>query len=218
MKQRCIEPLHLITLIGCFFTIVAIGVQVWALNKGFIMSDEGWFSCLLKGRPTNLVTQFHLLFGGIFTTNLLAARVLAYVLKLVGALILSWGAYKYSLMTQKELPIKKEYLLFVFFAIFGQLTLGPISLNYTLLALVMAELSVGFLLLGLSSSRYYYIASGFFCALLFPVKVTALAVAPISLIVIIIMQRDWKWESISFYIIRLSDILCHCNCDSGCGY
>ena len=174
-------------LISCASFIMVM--QFWALNKGYVMSDEGWFSILLRDQPAErLATQYHLLFGGIFNNNLYATRVCAWILEVVAAAIMSFGIFKY-----RKCVDTTEFLKCFSCIIIGYSVLGPISINYAVLTLIVGELSLGFLLLGVCSQKtFYYFLCGFFIATLFPIKITAVVVIPLILLVMCYCERGFK--------------------------
>lgn len=122
---------------------VTISLQIWALNKALILSDDGWFACLLRDHPKDISTQYHLLFGGVLRENLLASRAFAYVLKILSIFVLSLGAVYFKASLQKNNAMNFKYIFWAFSFLFvGQMDLGQTSLNYASLTLFIIELSL----------------------------------------------------------------------------
>lgn len=183
-------------------TLITLSVQFWALNKGLIMSDDGWFACLLRDQPTNLVTQYHLLFGNLFHNSIYAQRLFAFVVKVISIIVLSWGMTTFYLSSKTS--EFNRITLFVFFfciIVLGQMTLGPLSVSYAYLSLFVVESSLGLLLIALAKNSYIVFGlSGFIFAFLFPIKITALLAAPLFILVIYCCVPQKKDGSIVAFI------------------
>ena len=192
------------TYLGCTFIVAtAMCLQAWGLNKGLILSDEGWFACLLKDHPKNLATQFQLLFGGLFGTRLLASRVLAFLLKLLGAVMLSLGAACF-VKSEKEKVSSKAFGTALLFVFIGQIGLGPISLNYVTLSLIITEIALGLILLGIGNDfPIFLVFGGIVIWFIVPVKITASLVIPAIGVLAFLLSKNRKWRNVLFLLFGI---------------
>lgn len=187
-----------------FYAIVSIIVliaQFWALNKGLIFSDEAWYACLLRDQPTGLATQFNLLFKNVFNGDLYSNRLCAYLIRLLGSIVLSIGIYIYD---NNIIKSGKSYWQYLFFIIIGQMVLGPISINYLHLSLIIGEICIGLLLLSLAKEKWFILVGcGFFVAFLIPIKITSIILLPCILIVIALFTTN-KFKNIIWLLLGVA--------------
>lgn len=195
------KNIKIATIYGCLVVVViAMLLQIWALNKGLILSDAGWFACLLRDHPKDLVTQFQLLFGAIIGKDILASRVLAFGLRVLGAIILSIGAVKYIYSYRKH--VEKHTLLAAFCFIYvGQIGLGVNTLEYSTLSLVIGESALGFILIGLGrKSPIFLFFAGIIVWFIVPVKITASLIIPSFCLLILLLSTSKKWRDLLLFI------------------
>lgn len=194
---------HINTIFLCFGVIASLSVLIinfLSLKNNLIFSDEGWYLCLLRDIPHFGSSRFHLLFNNVFQNNIYLIRVFCWFLLLVGSIVLSLGIASFI----KSGTHKSPYLfLWSFISVmFGQMYIHDCpSLNYITLNIVIAELSVGCLLLGLSKEKcVYYLLSGSIISALFPIMITNVVFIPIMCIAIFLLS-NFRWKNCGVFVL-----------------
>lgn len=203
-----IDRLNNIRLVSILYVILAIVILIlnfWLLNKGLIMSDEGWYLCLLRDLPVDCSTQFFFLFNNVFHNNIYAIRVTCYALRILSSMVFALGLYKYAKYNNEFINNNICYIVMLAFVIFGQMKIiATPSLNYITLNVIVSELSIGCLLIAISiSNSVKFILggiSGFFISMLFPIMITNLICVPLLIIMLYVLSSK-NWKLIISYII-----------------
>ena len=185
---------------GAIVFLSVLGVNFYALDKNLIPSDEAWYLCLIRDLPHYGTTRFHLLFGSLFSANIYANRLFCWALLLLGAIIFACGLTEFL-----SSYIKDRQKWFIFFSSLFAIYIGQMviidcpSLNYITLNTIVAEFSVGFLLLGLSKDKWlYYLLSGFVVTYLFPIMVTNVIIIPLMILLIVLLSMHKLRDSLCF--------------------
>ncbi len=158
------------------YAVITLFAKVWQLNKGLVMSDEAYYLYLLKEMPRLGVTQFYMYFQNIFQGNIIAVRLTALLLNLLGTFVFSYGLYSYF---KDELKLIKKNFYILWSLAFVMLFGGIFSLwiCYFTLNQFVVFVAIGLILLGLKNKIKWFatigfILSGFFLGTLFFVMIT----------------------------------------------
>ena len=191
-------------LFGIVVVLSVLIVNYIALGNNLIPSDEGWYLCLLRDCPVFGTTRFHLLFKGIFGSNIHAIRICNFSLSIIGAFFFAFGLGYYfvnRLLHQEQQKRKWLFYLVALGIVYcGQMGIVSCpSLNYISLNIVIAEIGMGFLLIGLVREKWiYYVCSGFAISFLFPVMITNVLIIPVMCIVIWLLSSNKKRHLLAF--------------------
>lgn len=197
---------HIDTMFLCFGIVVSVSVlliQFLSLKNNLIFSDEGWYLVLLRDIPHFGSSRFHLLFNNVFQNNIYLIRVFCWCLLFLGSVVLSLGLTSYI---KKSSHDKSWYIfLWAFISVMlGQMYIHDCpSLNYITLNIIVAELSIGCLLLGLSRGNFvYYLLSGFIISALVPIMITNTVIIPLMCIVILLLSNT-RWRYCGIFVVGI---------------
>lgn len=188
---------------GLIVTISVLVANLLALPNNLVCSDEGWYLCLLRDTPQVGATRYHLLFHNVFKNNIYAIRLACWFSQFLGALVLSLGITVWIRRYYKKGNLFVLYLLVLcslYFGQMGMMTSCP-SFNYITMNKIFAEISIGFMLIGLDRRKMiFFLLSGFMIAFLFPVMITNVIIIPIMFFVILLLS-DNKWRNVGGFVI-----------------
>ena len=189
----------------CFGIIVMLSVLVatfLALPNNLVISDEGWYLCLLRDTPQSGATRFHLLFHNVFKNNIYAIRLTCWLFQLFGSLVLSWGITLLLCLYCKNIKVYLLYLFVLCTLYFGQMNLTSCpSINYITLNKVFAELGIGLMLIGLVRRKMaFFVLSGFFIAFLFPTMITNVIIIPFMFVVLMLLSENRRRDGWGFVL------------------
>lgn len=183
------------------FVLAVLSIRFFFLDKGFIISDEGWFIYLLRDRPILGSSQFHMLLFGIFGGNIFYWRLLLYFIRLGAAVILSLGFFKWlSNCDLKYRQIPFSVILAIVFA--GQLKMDGFNPNSNELTFASIEAAVGLLFLASSMKckNLCMCLAGFFAMMVFFIKITGIIVIPCLILIIVTISEQPKRDILLFSI------------------
>ena len=174
-------------------------VGFWALDRGVAAADEGYFLCVLREQPMmGMASQYHLLFGNIFNNDILATRILMYLIRIGGYIVLAWGLYKYF---ARQRNIK---FLFVLSVVIITARLGLIAFpTICYLNLTVSNICYicGILMIGNFRNKVALFLSGFLVGLQLPIMITSLGFSiPLFLISIYILSGEKRLINCLFFI------------------
>ncbi len=208
-----------------FAVFVTLAVIVWAMNKGFNLSDEGFY---IAGYDRLIEFPFWLSAFKFLTVNtfskigsgLIYFRIIRLVLTITGSLFLSftlWGLLKkFNFIKNKN--EKRTLISLSLFCLMGSLAgygLGPQTLSYNHYTLFFGNLFLGLIFLGFTNSdnrkknMLISAALGIVCGLEFFVKIpTTILLSFLFLSMQFILFKQLRWFSIiNSFIFALFAIL-----------
>ena len=194
---------------GAIVILSVIGIQFFMLNRTLIVSDEGYYLCLLRDVANAGNSRYQFLCQSLYTGDIYQVRLLVWILTQLSMLIFAFGCGDF---VRKICTFNKPWIPYVIAIISVYvgcmyITACP-SPNYITLNMVVAAFSIGSLLFGLSRNwRLAYILSGFFLAALFPVMITNLVLFPLICFVIAIVG-DNRWRSLGYWMLGFGLFFC----------
>lgn len=189
-----------------FFLLICIAFQLYALNKGFDITDEGYNLQMVQSRfigisNTYFYETIQLLFGWLHPT-LLVNRVIATLLLLGSSLFFMVGAFRFFKLN--------DSLVHVFFCLLSipfAVTLDAVTLSYNNVAAAFALLSSGCLFLLLSSTTQskgqlvFALLSGCFAAIVCVAKITSGLALSLSIPILILVINENRWRTFPGFIV-----------------
>ena len=197
--------------------LFCILIVVWALNKGFDITDEGFY--LLSYQPRNSIgyqTSFYgLIVRKIFGwlgTDWFSIRILRLLLTVLSSGLLGVGIDR---MIKKNYDPKHEMSVYATcaFSVLGAMvsySYGPQSLSYNSLNLIFVQFAGMFTLLSLSINSVKWknlaiICAGFSCVFILFIKFTTFPLLMLLLAVIILfIEEKEKIKTLAFFFIGVS--------------
>jgi len=198
MNIRKINSNVYLTSIGCVAVVLLLVSRFWALDKGLILSDDGWYLTLIRDNPKDpMSTRFFKIFQFGVQNDFYKLRLICYVLQILSLFLFGYSIYYYK----KSIGSKVSLLLSLGVVALGSLGIPAISTpNYINLNLVFGLLSVSFAIFWLSKRQScFIILSSFFTTCLFLAQPTSLILLPI-LFLFFVFQTENKWKDICLFI------------------
>lgn len=173
------------------------GLQLYAFNKGFDITDEGYNIQLMRSRfvgtsNTYFFEVYKVLFGWL-PYKVWTFRLVSTIGIVLSNLVLVTGAFRYFQVTFKPL-----YLATALLGIPLSVSLDPVTFSYNFATAIFTMLSAGLFLHAWvelpSRQRWLVFFSGLFASMVVMCKVTsglALLVAMIGLILIVLSNRGF---------------------------
>jgi hypothetical protein len=179
-------------LLGC------LGLQVYAINKGFDITDEGYNVQLLRSRfvgtsNTYFFEVYRLLFGWL-PQNVFTFRLVNTLLLVVSNGLLVTGAFKYF-----TIPFKPLYISFALLGIPLSVSLDPVTFSYNYATAVFTLTAVGLFLWAAASGfgkkqNIFLFISGLCTSMVLMSKVTSglALVALLGTLTLLLFSKKWR--------------------------
>lgn len=192
------------TILGLFF-FSCLGFQLYALNKGFDITDEGYNLQLVQSKFVGISNTYffetvQLLFGWL-PSGLLVNRVVATILLLGASLLFIKATFRYF-----DLTFSIIHLFFCLLSIPFAVTLDAVTLSYNNMAAVFTLLSSACLFLLLHKTTkpqwqlVFAIASGAFAAIVCVAKITSGLALTLSVPLLILVISESRWKNLTGFI------------------
>ncbi|MBN4066178.1 hypothetical protein JYT51_02490, partial [Candidatus Amoebophilus asiaticus] len=152
---------NIISVIISMFTVIALGIIVWGTNKGFDLTDEGYYMLGYTNPYENWpkLTFFHMvgsiLFGWL-DPGILGYRIIRLILTIFSSVVFASGFIKWikatGIYTAPFIINSRSIYAFVLLGSLISYSIYPQTLSYNTLTLILLQLSVGLFFYAISSS------------------------------------------------------------------
>lgn len=183
----------------CLF---GFGLQLFAFNKGFDITDEGYNIQLMRSRfvgtsNTYFFEVYRLLFGWL-PYKIWVFRLVSAVLLVVSNGLLVTGAFRYF-----KIPFKPLYVAAALLGIPLSVSLDPVTFSYNFATAVFALASVGSFLYAASVTRFkqkiLWLCSGILVSMVLVCKITSGLALFTGLVGLIFFSGSERWKALAWF-------------------
>lgn len=198
-------------------SVMAIAItmlNIWCLNKGLMLREEGWFHYLVKDFPDFASSSnYYFYVKNLFNGKILINRITGFSIGILTAAVFACGLFNYF---EKKANLNKYDLISLSALSILSLSLTNIIvcnvLAYTTMNREMVLLSMALLLFALSTKNKItetalVFLSGLFAGSLFFIMITNMLM-PLSVIIFLHFQKGHKKDAIWYALGIIASIIC----------
>lgn len=184
--------MKIIKLLSWVITIAMLLIILWGLNKGFDLSDEGYYMLGFNKEQVigNQVLFFWLPVKYVFSfveLNVLNIRIIRLLLTILSSFVLSLGFYRWY----KYISGNSNFIIILGIVLIGNFasyTIFPQSLSYNTLIPFYQGLSIGILFYALSENNKFKVSFLFFIiGFLLPFQIITKIISGLLFIVLVLI-------------------------------